>query len=177
MAVKRYNGTAWVTEAGGNPGLPSGMLAPFAGTTAPSGWELCYGQAVSRTAYANLFAVVGTTYGTGDGSTTFNLPDLRGRTPFGKDNMGGTTASRVTSSSGITGTTLGASGGNQLLQSHGHNFQSDAGAVAVGFTGLASSALRPSTANYTQTGSTTSSGGGSSENMPPAIILNYIIKV
>ena len=85
MAVKRYNGTAWVTEAGGVPALPSGMLSPFAGSTAPIGWLLSDGSAVSRSAFPALFSAIGTTYGTGDGSTTFNLPDLRGRVAAGRD--------------------------------------------------------------------------------------------
>ena len=63
--------------------VPPGMLAPYAGKTAPEGWLLCDGSAVSRTAYAALFAVIGTTYGAGNGSTTFTLPDLRGRVAAG----------------------------------------------------------------------------------------------
>ena len=63
--------------------LPTGTLAPFAGSTAPTGFLLCQGQAVSRTTYAALFAAIGTTYGAGDGSTTFNLPDGRGRALIG----------------------------------------------------------------------------------------------
>ena len=77
MAVKRYNGTAWVTQAGATAPLPSGMLTPFAGATAPDGWLLSDGSAVNRTTYSALFTAIGTTYGAGDGSTTFNLPDLR----------------------------------------------------------------------------------------------------
>ena len=73
-------------------GIPSGAVLPFAGTAAPAGWLLCYGQAVSRTTYAALFNALGTAYGAGDGSTTFNLPDLRGRVPGGKDDMGGVAA-------------------------------------------------------------------------------------
>src|SRR5689334_21938639 len=76
--------------------MPVGGVAPYAGSTAPTGWLFCFGQNVSRTTYASLFAAIGTTFGAGDGSTTFSLPDLRGRTPFGKDNMGGTAANRVT---------------------------------------------------------------------------------
>lgn len=56
---------------------PLGTINAFGGTTAPDGWLLCQGQAVSRTAYADLFAVIGTAFGEGDGSTTFNLPDMR----------------------------------------------------------------------------------------------------
>ena len=201
MAVKRYNGTAWITEAGAAAPLPSGMLAPFAGATAPTGWLLSDGSAISRTTYSALFAAIGTTYGTGDGTTTFNLPDLRGRTPFGKDNMGGTAASRVTSAvSGVTGTTLGAAGGDQRLHAHGHGItdpghvhssvgRTEASTVAAGFAGV-TSALRAATNNYTldtqlvtvnsnTTGITvnTNTEGGTAQNIPPAIILNYIIKV
>lgn len=74
----------------------TGVVHDFAGTVAPQGWLMCFGQAVSRTTYANLFAKIGTTYGAGDGSSTFNLPDARGRVSAGKDNMGGTTAGRLT---------------------------------------------------------------------------------
>lgn len=92
----------------------SGAVLPFAGANAPTGWLMCDGSAVSRTAFAELFASIGTTYGTGDGSTTFNLPDLRGRVAAGKYNMGGTPANRLTAAgAGITGTSLGATGGNQ----------------------------------------------------------------
>lgn len=58
--------------------VPTGIIFNFAGSAAPTGWLLCNGNAVSRTTYASLFAVIGTTYGSGDGSTTFNLPDTRG---------------------------------------------------------------------------------------------------
>ena len=61
----------------------AGTIKMFAGSVAPDGWLLCNGQAISRTTYSKLFNVIGTTYGEGDGSTTFNVPDLRGRTPVG----------------------------------------------------------------------------------------------
>lgn len=63
--------------------MPTGATVPFAGPTAPEGWLLCDGSAVSRTTYADLFAAIGTTWGAGDGSTTFNIPDMRGRIPRG----------------------------------------------------------------------------------------------
>lgn len=100
-----------------------GEIRQFAGPAAaiPSQWFLCGGQAVSRTTYADLFAVIGTAWGAGDESTTFNLPDLRGRVTAGLDNMGGTPANRMTSGvSGISGVTLGASGGHQAVQTHNH---------------------------------------------------------
>jgi len=62
---------------------PAGIVMPFAGSVAPQGYLLCDGSAVSRTDYADLFAAIGTTYGSGDGSTTFNVPDLSGRVVLG----------------------------------------------------------------------------------------------
>lgn len=126
-----YTGSSWINlTSGGTGGVPSGTIMAFAGTTAPSGWLLCDGSAVSRSSYSNLFTTISTSFGTGDGSTTFNIPDLRGRTIFGLDNMGGTTASRLTTTSGISANnTLGATGGNQTitlstsnLPNHNHTF-------------------------------------------------------
>ncbi len=105
---------------------PIGSLTAFAGSTPPSQWYLCYGQAVSRTVYATLFAVLGTAWGVGDGSTTFNLPDMRGRTVAGLDNMGGTNAARL-STAIPTSTTLGAVGGDQNLQVHAHGASTSVG--------------------------------------------------
>lgn len=92
--------------------IPIGLWAPYGGTSAPTKWLLAYGQNVSRTTYAALFAVYSTTYGVGDGSTTFTLPDLRGRAVVGKDDMGGVSANRLTGlSGGLNGDVLGAAGG------------------------------------------------------------------
>lgn len=92
--------------------IPVGMVTDYAGSSAPSGWVLCYGQAISRTTYASLFAAISTTYGSGDGSTTFNVPDCRGRVSAGQDDMGGVSANRLTGlSNGVDGDTLGATGG------------------------------------------------------------------
>ena len=93
--------------------VPVGVVSAFAGVNAPAGWLMCAGQAVSRTDYSALFNALSTTYGSGDGSTTFNLPDLRGRVPAGVDNMGGTAASRLTSTVLSASNTLGATGGAQ----------------------------------------------------------------
>lgn len=93
---------------------PAGAIIAYAGTAAPTGWLLCDGSAVSRTTYAALFAVLSTTYGAGDGSSTFNLPDLRGRVIAGQDDMGGSSANRLTGlSGGVDGDTLGATGGDE----------------------------------------------------------------
>jgi microcystin-dependent protein len=63
--------------------FPPGMMAPYGGASAPTGWLLCDGSAVSRTTYANLFTAISTTYGVGNGSTTFNVPDMRAAAPVG----------------------------------------------------------------------------------------------
>src|ERR1700693_3769663 len=96
-----YNNSdgAWYLQGGfANPyGIPLGGLLPYTGTTAPnSAFVLPYGQAISRTAYATYFALVGTPFGSGDGSTTFNVLDLRDRAIFGLCNMGGSDAGRIT---------------------------------------------------------------------------------
>lgn len=111
---------------------PLGSLQFFLGTAAPPRWILCYGQPVSRTTYAMLFSTIGTACGAGDGSTTFNLPDLRGRAPFGLDNMGGTAANRITlGNSGIVGTTLAAAGGDERTPYHSHSVTDPGHAHAV----------------------------------------------
>ena len=78
--------------------FPPGLIAPYGGAAAPTGWLLCDGSAVSRTTYAALFSVVSTAYGVGNGTSTFNLPDLRGRFPLGVATSG-------------TGSTRGGTGG------------------------------------------------------------------
>lgn len=65
--------------------LPVGTVLMFAGSAPPDGWLVCDGAAVSRTQYAKLFAIVGTAYGAGDGATTFNVPNFKGRFPAGHD--------------------------------------------------------------------------------------------
>ena len=88
------NSTQWV-PAVAQPAagaIPTGTVNDFAGAAAPTGWLLCNGQLVSRTAFAALFAVIGTAYGVGDGTTTFAVPDLCGRVVAGLDNMGSITA-------------------------------------------------------------------------------------
>jgi microcystin-dependent protein len=146
---------------------PAGVVLPFAGSTAPTGWLLCFGQAVSRTTYASLFTALGTSYGAGDGSTTFALPDLRGRIPGGKDNMGGSAASRLTSGgSGVDGATLGASGGTQTHTLT--NAQLPTSVIGTGGSTIA----RGSTVSDLQT----VGSGQAHNNTQPTIILNYIIK-
>jgi len=93
--------------------IPLGGFLPYAGGTAPnSAFVLSYGQAISRTTYATLFSLISTTYGTGDGSTTFNVPDLRGRTICAPDGMGGSSSNRINL---VVSNFLGATGGAQQV--------------------------------------------------------------
>lgn len=92
---------------------PVGTIVDYAGDTAPSGWELCHGQGLQRVTYSDLFSAIGTVYGVGDGSTTFNIPDCRGRVSAGKDNMGGTSANRLTNP--VDGSNLNVSGGSETV--------------------------------------------------------------
>lgn len=181
---------------------PVGMVTDFAGGTAPAGWYLCFGQAISRTNYPELFNTIGTTYGIGDGSTTFNLPDCRGRISAGVDNMGGTAANRITSAgSGIAGTTLGATGGaqNQIIaQANLPSVNLSSAGLAAASVSVVSGGINGGTALATAsagagsinanfqaivvTTTTTISGtvplGGSGTaltTMPPVIMFNKII--
>lgn len=159
--------------------MPTGSILPYAGSSAPTGYAVCGGQEVFRTGtYANLFSVIGTTYGAGDGINTFALPDLRGRVIAGKDNMGGNTASRLTNQSGgLEGDNLGATGGSEThtlsvleIPAHTHTYNDNGNSAEQASGG--SGAI---TGNQTvQTGST--GGGNAHNNVQPTIILNYIIK-
>jgi microcystin-dependent protein len=180
-------------------------MIPYTGTTAPnSAFILPFGQAISRTTYATYFSLVSTAYGNGDGSTTFNVIDMRGRLPIGQDNMGGSAASRVTTvGSNIDGTTIGATGGAQnysLLRTDLPNvdFIADgAGKIpSVTVTGgnlIASTTtpLQGTGGAFSAIGSTASPSanvGGhiylngnvtqtSFNKMPPGIIVPYILRV
>lgn len=170
---------------------PVGLEAPWGGDAAPAGWVLAYGQALSRTAFARLFALYGTKYGTGDGSTTFNIPDYRGRMPLGRDDMGGVAASRITTAgSGIDGTLLGATGGDQRMPQHNHNVtdpshnhtvninsSSIPGGALFGFiapTGLMNAPGLSVNGNGTGI-AVANAGSGTGGNVPPAIVRNWII--
>lgn len=172
--------------------VPIGFVGDYAGSTAPSFWLLCYGQAISRTTYATLFAAISTNFGVGDGSTTFNLPDCRGRATSGKDDMGGTSANRLTNQSGgLDGDTLGATGGAEThtlttaeMPAHTHTdtkkMQNNAAGSDNGiFNKLLVDDTSTSSGGITnQTTPTTSSstgGGGAHNNVQPTIILNKII--
>lgn len=194
---------AWVIHGGvDNVRTPPGIVAPYAGTSAPAGWLLCYGQAVSRTTYAALFAAISTEFGTGDGSTTFNLPDLRGRVIAGQDDMGGSSANRLTGlTDGVNGDTFAATGGLEStvlteaqLAAHSHGVTdpghdhggstTDGDYLATGSNKIigGGSTYNVNSGSVTIASDTTgisinSTGSGSAHNnVQPTIILNYIIK-
>lgn len=97
---------------------PAGIVMPFAGSVAPQGYLLCDGSAVSRDTYATLYDVIGTTYGIGDGSTTFNVPDISGRVVIG---VSGTHALASTGgASTVTLTTAQLPSHNHSVPQHGH---------------------------------------------------------
>ncbi len=107
--------------------IPIGGFLDYVAATPPNSYfVLPFGQAINRATYAALFNLIGTQFGAGNGATTFNLPDLRGRTVVGLDNMGGNVAGRVTAASGINGTIIGAAGGTEnvvLARDNLPNFQ------------------------------------------------------
>lgn len=154
----------------------AGIIQMFAGTTPPTGWLLCDGSAVSRTTYATLFAAIGTTWGNGDGSTTFNLPDLRGRAPIGAG-----------TGSGLTARTLGGTLGSENIQAHTHSFTQPTITAKYKNDTTASGSARRYVQDGTQTSTTlaTASGGavgavsgastGSAGNMQPSAVVNFII--
>lgn len=174
-------------------GVPTGVILPYGAASAPDGWLLCNGAAVSRSTYVDLFVVIGTTFGPGDGSTTFTLPDMRDRFAMGAS------ASRLLGSTGgslagVTGaggdhdhggvtnpTTLSSS----QIPSHSHNI------VTVSGDGVIQSGFSPSTSNTTGLRATSNTGGGGSHTHgiatsgththtvptePARLALNYIIK-
>lgn len=114
------SGAGWVAGIFGH-GRLIGEYVQVAGANLPPFCVWPNGQNLSRSAYAALFAAIGTTYGAGNGSTSFGTPDVRGRALFGLDNLGGVAASRITSGvSGINAAALGNAGGDQRIGTHGH---------------------------------------------------------
>jgi microcystin-dependent protein len=182
---------------------PIGGMMDFIGSTAPnSAFVLPYGQAISRTTYSALFTLVSTTYGIGDGSTTFNVPDLRGRVVAGKDDMGGSSANRLTDADdGLNGDTLGDTGGGetQVLVTGNLPAYTPSGSVSTTQTNTAAAALQQPQQSGATVGVGGATSGGSFEQPPsfsstftgvaqggtstafgivqPTIILNKILRI
>lgn len=149
--------------------VPTGSLLPYAGAAAPTGFLLCDGSLISRTTYAALFTAIGVVFGVGDGSTTFGLPDLRGRTPIG---AGAGTL--------LTNRPLAIMGGEEAhllttaeMPSHTHNGVAPYLGVIANYNDGAG--VQMAVGNGTQISGATG-GGGAHNNMQPFIALNYIIK-
>jgi len=150
-----------------NAGIPTGTVSAFAGNTAPTGYVLCDGSAVNRTTQAALFAVIGTTYGVGDGSTTFNLPDLRGRVVAG---MGGSLSSGTDALADTGGASTHTLTENEM-PSHSHGIGGIANDMNLGTSSFRLSPTVSSIGDTKETG-----GDQPHNNVQPTIILNYIIK-
>jgi microcystin-dependent protein len=178
----------------GIEGIPTGTITPWSQATAPTGFLECAGAAVSRSTYAALFAVISTTYGAGDGSTTFNLPDLTDKVAVHKSNnknfasTGG--ANTVTPTGNVAGSTANATLTTAQLASHSHAIQGvNSGGSSGSFqisASMSSSAAESAFPSITIPA--TGSGQGHSHNMSanfagdansvlqPFLTLIYIIK-
>lgn len=183
-----------LTFTAGEPSpVAPGVISAWPVATLPFGWVECNGQAISRTTFQALFNVIGTAYGAGDGSTTFNVPDLTGRTIFGKESV----QTRITTAvSGIDGSSLGNTGGHQGTQTHNHTASSsqaghthsalrasqliglDVSGLGTEVSGLAFGAGDGTTNSVAPAITTTTDnfGSGNAANMPPLMILKWMIK-
>jgi microcystin-dependent protein len=148
-------------------GCPIGTIIAHAANTPPTRWLECNGSAVSRTTYSALFTVIGTTFGTGDGTTTFNLPDLRGEFIRGWDNSRGIDSSRTF-----------ASFQNHQFQDHRHSYAKAIPNIVSGTTNIASGSSGGITTESLATGNTLYSNTGNygTETRPRNIALMYCIK-
>lgn len=156
---------------GGTDSTPLGAIMGFApnSATVPTGWLLCDGTAVNRSTYAALFTAIGTTYGVGDGSTTFNLPDLRGRVPVGLNTSG----LFVTRGAALGAETVTLTTAEMPIHTHGVSAGVfiTKGGTQYYFNQGATTADRASDAAISNAG-----GGGAHANVQPSLVINYIIK-
>lgn len=139
--------------------VPAGALAMYVAVSAPTGWLLCDGTAVSRSTYSALFAIISTTYGTGDGSTTFNVPDLRGRVPVGLNSTGPALINGLGDNDGVTLA-------NRNI-SHSHTITNDSGGGSAGVSQASTSF--PQAAVRT-------TGDANNTDYPAFQVVNFIIK-
>jgi microcystin-dependent protein len=152
-----------------NLGIPSGVVFPFAGNAAPYGYLICDGRAVSRTEYASLFLMIGTSHGIGDGSSTFNLPDYRGRFLRGVDGEAGLDLDK-----NLRSPTNGGNSGNSVGSIQEDQFKSHTHSVE---TRVDTHGVDPGGSYWRGVQTTQSGGTGGVETRPKNINVNYIIKV
>lgn len=156
----------------------TGSVTAYAGTSAPSGWLICDGSTLSRTTYASLYAVIGNAFGEGDGSTTFHLPDMRGRFIRGFDNSAGNdpdSASRTASGTGgNTGDNIGSYQAD-VYGSHTHSTKVWSDTAASG-TRTVGDGWTNSSGPYTISSTYGVQSSGGNETRPKNINMNYIIK-
>lgn len=144
---------------------PAGVIKMFAGSVAPTGYLLCDGSEISRTTYSNLFNIIGTTYGIGDESTTFNLPNLKGKVPVGLDSND-TNFNSLSKTGGTPTVTLGI----QQIPEHKHDlYISDGSGNLAGLSYVTGGSYN---GNFTRV----TGGSQPHNNLQPYIVLNYIIK-
>ncbi len=164
------DGTTQTTAA--SRGILTGTIIDYAGTSAPAGYLNCDGSNIGRTTYAPLFNAIGTTWGVGDGSTTFNLPDLRRHITMGS---GGTAVSGPLNTIGSTGGAETHTLTTSEMPSHSHSTTPLTGLTSSGSTGFLDGSGQ---GNRTSQGSATGNTGGSQPHniMQPYIALLYCVK-
>ena len=153
-------------------GLPIGIISPYAGSVAPDGWAICDGSAISRVGYPELFNIIGTTYGSGDGINTFNLPNLKGKVIVGLDG------------SDADFDNLGQTGGEKThtlaineIPSHSHAYTNNLWAQASSFGNINVGATAAANgADIINSVSSPVGGSQSHNNLQPYLVENYIIK-
>lgn len=152
---------------------PTGMVSPFAGSTAPEGWLICNGSAISRTTYGALFAVIGTVYGVGDGSTTFNIPDLRSMYVQG---VGG--ADALGAGVGNPGSTIDLTHSHPVNITSGNNSATTVVQSGTGVTVAAEPHTHLVNGNTTAKNANPATADGVQVDIrPDTLVLHFIIKV
>jgi microcystin-dependent protein len=174
-----FNGSTW--DQAGGAGAETGAIEPYGGDydAIPSGWLICDGLAVSRTTYADLFAVVGTSFGVGDGSTTFNVPDLRDKFPKGAPNATdpGTTGGSNTVTLSTSELPVHSHSVNNPSHSHSYTRPSNASNYGQYNNSKANTSSGSTTGGATQATTVGNAGsGGAHENKPSFQEVVWMIK-